>query len=302
MPDQIVEITQPGHWLNKSRGFLAVHGKDELLGQVPLDDILAVIISSPGCSVSTALIDHLTQRSIPVVICGSNYLPASLILPVQGQGHQYQVMRAQTALSEPRRKRGWQSAVRAKISNQAEVLDAAGRNSRQLRRLVGKVKSGDPENCEAQAARIYWPSLFGADFRRDRQSAGLNAMLNYTYTVIRACVARGISAAGLHPTFSLHHKNPHNPINLVDDLMEPFRPIADYLIWVRKYDQEKELTPEIKARLASVTNVPVPLAQEASPLSLAAVKVARSYAAYCLDGSSACLWPGLPAALDIAAR
>jgi len=167
------------------------------------------------------------------------------------------------------------------------------------------VRSGDPDNCEAQAARAYWQRLFGRDFRRDRSAAGINIALNYCYAIVRACVARGISGAGLHPSFSLHHKNPQNALNLVDDLMEPFRPIADYMLWHgRQKDSDSsynEMTPQAKIALAAVTNLVVPVEREASPLSLAAVKVCRSFAAYCQGQSDDFLTPGVPSPLDMAA-
>ncbi len=299
MPSQIVEITTQGLHLAKDRGFLQVKDRGDLVGQVSLDDILAVIVGVQGCSISTVLMDQLSQRNIMLVVCGKNYLPSSLVMPVAGHGRQFQVMRAQVNLSEPRRKRAWQKVVRAKILNQAELLTRAGTNGKQLVRLADMVKSGDPANCEAQAARIYWQRLFGNEFRRDHDATGLNAALNYIYAVIRSCVARGVSAAGLHPSFSLCHKNPQNPLNLVDDLVEPFRPVADYRIWQGDARCFQELSPEIKASLSSIATMAIPLKEETSPLSLAAVKVCRSFAGYCLGETDDFLLPALPAASDV---
>ena len=299
MPDQIVEITTQGLHLSKERGFLQVKDKGNLVGQVSLDDIIAVIVGVQGCSISTTLMDQLSQRNIMLVVCGRNFIPSSFILPVAGYGRQFQVMRAQTKVSEPRRKRAWQRIVRTKIRNQAELLARAGKNSNQLLRLADSVKSGDPENCEAQAARIYWQRLFGNHFRRDIEAPDLNAALNYSYAVLRACVARGVSAAGLHPSFSLHHKNPQNPLNLVDNLVEPFRPIADYVVWQGDIGCIQELSPKIKASLSAVTTVLIPLKEETSPVSLAAVKVCRSFACYCLGETDEFLLPALPTHPDI---
>ena len=303
MPDQIVEITQPGYWLSKSRGFLEVQSNDEnqIGGKIPLDDILSVVISTPGCSLSTVLIDHLSRRNIPITICGANYLPTTLILPIDGYNRQFQVMQSQTNLSAPRRKRAWQAIVRAKIQNQADLLGFVGKNNMQLKRLISNVKSGDIDNCEAQAARIYWQSLFGEDFRRDRTAVDLNTPLNYIYTVIRACIARGISSAGLHPTFSIHHKNPQNAFNLADDLIEPYRPIADCFVWKKYFNKFDRLTPEVKASLTSIVNLQIPIGDEVSPLSLAAVKTCRSYASYCLNEATNILLPKLPMSLEIGA-
>lgn len=298
MVGQIVEITDPGHWLKKSRGFLQVHKGGEKVGQVPLDDILTVLISVPGCAISSVLLDQLAQRNIPLVICGQNYLPSSWTLPMQGAMRQFQVMQAQAAMSEPRRKRIWQSLVKAKIANQAELLHRAGQPNQILLRMVGKVRSGDPDNLEAQAARAYWQRLLGSEFRRDRDSYGLNAALNYGYTVLRACIARAVVGAGLHPTFSVHHKNPQNPMNLVDDLVEPFRPVADHLVWRYSNEYSKNLDPDGKARLASLPTLPLPTEEGFSPLSIVAVKLCRAFARYCQGKPMDQVMPVLPTVLD----
>ena len=178
-------------------------------------------------------------------------------------------------------------------------MSRAGENNRRLLRLVDKTRSGDMDNCEAQASRIYWPLLFGKDFRRNQDLSGINAALNYIYTVVRACVARGLSSSGLHPSFSLHHRNPQNPLNLVDDLMEPFRPIADYMLWHTGTGQYENLRPETKQQLAAITTLIIPLGDEASPLSLAASKMTRSFAGYCLGEVGSILCPNLPYPIDM---
>ncbi len=302
MVGQIVEITDPGHWLKKSRGFLQVHNGGEQVGQVPLDDIQTVLVSVPGCAVSSVLLDQLAQRNIPLVICGQNYLPSSWTLPVQGAVGQFQIMRAQADISRPRRKRFWQSVVRAKISNQAEVLRRAGETCQDLLRMVRKVRSGDPDNMEAQAARTYWQRLYGSEFRRDRGTLGLNAALNYGYTVLRACIARGAVGAGLHPSFSVHHKNPQNPMNLVDDLVEPYRPIADYVIWQRRRDYLSDLKEAGKQRLASLPTLLLPTEDGFSPLSQVAVKMCRAFARYCKGEALGEVMPALPTALELQPR
>ena len=291
MPDQIVEIANQGCWLNKKRGFLEVHKSGEKIGSVSLDDIVAVIVSVQGASISTVLIDELCKKNIPLVICGSDFLPTSLTLSISGYGRQFQVMHSQMYLSEPRRKRAWQKIVQSKIGNQARVLDYFGRSNVRLSTLAKKVQSGDPNNCEAQAARIYWQELFGSDFRRDRSVEGINSALNYSYAIVRACVARGLVAAGLHPSFSVHHKNPQNPLNLVDDFIEPFRPLADMQVHSIVQNEVFDLTPSLKAKLAVITSMVLSLDGECSPLSLACVKVARSFANYIMRKTDNFLLP-----------
>ena len=135
---------------------------------------------------------------------------------------------AQAGLSLPVRKRLWQQIARAKILAQARLLEERTGADHGSCGLASQVRSGDPANLEARAARIYWRKVFGEiEFRRDREQDGLNACLNYGYAVLRAIVARAICGAGLHPSLSLHHHNRYDAFCLADDLMEPFRPIVD---------------------------------------------------------------------------
>src|SRR5690606_16366181 len=108
--------------------------------------------------------------------------------------------------------------VKAKILHQGAVLERLGLPNEPFIHFARQVRSGDPENIEAQAARRYWPLLMGEGFRRDRAAGGPNALLNYGYTVLRAGVARAVVSAGLHPSLGLHHSNRGNSMCLVDDL------------------------------------------------------------------------------------
>ena len=299
MPDQIVEITQQGLSLHKSRGFLQVKSSKEMLGQTSIDDVAAVIISIPGCLLSTVLIDELCTHNIPIVICGRNYLPSSIVLPISGQGRQFRVMQAQIAFSQPRRKRAWQRIVQAKIENQAAALAYAGKDTTGMKAIATRVRSGDPDNCEAHAARTYWQRLFGAQFRRNRDATDINAAINYIYAVLRASLARAVVSAGLHPSFSIHHINPQNPMNLVDDLMEPFRPMADCVVWRQREALAKGLTAETKPLLSAIINLTVPVNGENSPLSLAAAKYCRAFAHYCTSERGELVMPALPMPLEL---
>lgn len=232
MIGRVVEISGDGRYLSLDRGLLVVSHKGEEIGRTPIDDVAALIGNAHGLVYSNNLLVALAERSTPFVLCGANHLPVGMLWPVDGHHRQAARMDAQLAAGLPLRKRLWKQVVQAKIGMQAAVLGLYGETELPLRRLAGKVRAGDPENIEAQAARAYWGMLFGKSFRRDRQAEGLNALLNYGYTVLRAIVARQVMAAGLHPGVPLHHANESNPMRLVDDLMEPFRPLVD--AWVRR--------------------------------------------------------------------
>ena len=159
-------------------------------------------------------------------------------------------MDGQWRASQTLKKRLWKQLIQAKISGQAAVLAHVGESGKAVARYVGKVRVGDPSNVEGQAARAYWLLLFGKAFRRDRSADGINALLNYGYTVLRALVARHVMAAGLHPGIPLHHANAGNPMRLVDDLMEPFRPLVDVWVWRLHTDGCEQVDTHAKRELA----------------------------------------------------
>lgn len=172
-----------------------------------------------------------------------------MLLAIDGNYQQAKRFDAQIAANAPLTKRLWAEIVKVKLQQQASCLDAVGADGLQLMQLARKVRAGDPDNYEAQGARRYWGQLFGEDFRREQNGDGINAMLNYGYTVLRATTARAVVAAGLHPTLGLHHSNEGNPMRLVDDLMEPFRPVIDLCVWQLVKQGEALVTPSSKRSL-----------------------------------------------------
>jgi CRISPR-associated protein Cas1 len=152
-----------------------------------------------------------------------------MLLPIDGNFEQAKRIEAQIAASLPTHKRLWASVVRSKLEQKAAALEAAGAPTAPLTALVSKVKSGDPENIEAQGAQRYWRLLFGDTFRRDRDSGGLNGMLNYGYTALRAATARAVISAGLHPSIGLHHSNDNNAMARVKSPRKPSEP------WCARY-------------------------------------------------------------------
>lgn len=234
MIGRIVEIEDDRRHLFVNRGFMVVkdtEGERKELGQVPLDDIAAVIANAQGLSYTNNLLVALAERGVPFVLCGANPNAVGMLLSLDGHHVQAKRIEAQIAAGLPMQKRLWAAVVKSKLEQQAAALEAAAAPTIPLLALVAKVKSGDPENIEAQGARRYWGLLFGADFRRDQDGDGLNALLNYGYTIQRSATARAVVAAGLHPSTGLHHSNDANAMRLVDDLMEPFRPVVDLKAW-----------------------------------------------------------------------
>ncbi len=234
MLGRIVEVANDKRHLSMYRGFMLVHstGEDrQEVGRVALDDMSALIANAHGLSYTNNLLVSLAERGVPMVLCAANHNVVGMLWPMDGHHQQAHRIEAQIACNQPTRKRLWAAIVKSKLLNQAEVLAATGAPAAPLRMLARQVKSGDPDNAEAQGARKYWGLLMGPLFRRDQQADGLNAMLNYGYTVLRAATARAVVAAGLHPSLGLHHSHDNNAMRLVDDMMEPFRPVIDWTVW-----------------------------------------------------------------------
>jgi len=280
MVGRIVELSTDGARLNVERGFLTVSTADAMLGRVALDDIEAVIASAQALSYSNAALVALAERGAPLVVCGRDYTPAAVLMPVNGHFEQGLRMAAQASAARPVNKQMWARMVRAKITAQALALERVGAPNARLIRLAASIRSGDPDNCEAQAAQAYWPAFLGKDFRRDRTAGGINSLLNYGYAVLRAATARAVVGAGLHPSLSLHHQSRGEALRLADDVMEPFRPAVDLVARSLRDRGVDEPTPIAKAELAGVLhhdymtdNGRTPLSQCLSRLCLSLARV-----------------------------
>lgn len=303
MIGRIVEVADDQRHLKTLRGFLVVTdglGCGTELGRIPLDDISAVIANAHGLSYTNNLLIELSKRGIPFVLCAENHNAAGMLWPVEGNYQQAKRFDAQISAGKPSQKRLWAAIVRAKLEQQASVLESVGMPAIPLAALAKKVRSGDPGNVEAQGARRYWRLLFGEDFRRDRDSGGINAMLNYGYMVLRAATARAVIAAGLHPTLGIHHSNEGNPMRLVDDLMEPFRPLIDLRVFgLARSTQQPELTPETKRVLVHTLYEDMQTNSGATPLTVCLHRLAVSLALFYM-GERERLdlpYPGLPLAM-----
>jgi CRISP-associated protein Cas1 len=277
--DRIVDIATDGLHLSAHRGFLIVSQDRAEQGRVALDDVHALIIHAHGVTWTTNLVVTLAERGAIMVLCGANHSPVAMMTPIDGHHAQGGRMRAQWASGEPLRKQMWRQIVIAKILMQASLLHSLGApEAEALKFMARRVRSGDPDNLEAQAARRYWPALMGPDFRRDRDAEGANALLNYGYAVMRATVARAVIGAGLHPSIGLHHKSGVNSFALADDLVEPFRPLVDAVVRRMAGDGVNAVTPETKKPLAHLIGADLRLEDALSPVSVAAQRLAISLA------------------------
>lgn len=265
---------------------MLVHQTDDdrqEVGRVPLDDIAALIANAHGLSYTNNLLVALAERGAPFVLCAANHNAVGMLWPIDGHHQQAHRFEAQITSSTPLRKRLWSEVVRSKLLNQAAVLQAVGAPHVPLNALAKQVRSGDSTNLEAQGARRYWGLLMGSLFRRDQHAGGVNAMLNYGYTVLRAATARAVVASGLHPSIGLHHSHDNNAMRLVDDLMEPFRPIIDLTVWNLLAGGNTDVNSETKRALVQSLYFDLQTDLGKTPVLVAIQKLATSLAQVLLN-------------------
>ena len=298
---RIIEVSSGPARLSIRYQQLVIEREGQERATVPCEDIGVLLVDHPAISYTHAVFTTLARAGAAVVLCSADHNPASLVLPLEGNTVQTERFATQIEATLPLKKRLWQALITAKIRMQAAVLQAAAGEDGGLGALAVRVRSGDPANCEAQAAQRYWPRLLGPEFRRRRAGPPPNLLLNYGYTVFRAAAARALCAAGLLPTVGVHHHNRSNALCLADDVVEPYRPYVDWR--VRRLVDDKaplgDLDRESKAALLSLFNEVIPIGGQRSPLLLAFHSTAASLANSFRQGSASLALPeGLPVSAE----
>lgn len=245
----------------------------ELTRTVPIEDIGVVILDHKQITVTQGLISELLDNNCAVITCDSRQLPVGLMLPLAGNSVQNERFRLQIDASLPLKKQLWQQTIEAKIRNQAAMLHySTGETHNNMLKWSESVRSGDTENMEARAAVYYWKTVFPDNpyFVRDHEGGGANALLNYGYAILRAIVARALVASGLLPTLGIHHHNRYNAYCLADDIMEPYRPYVDRVVFdMISNDLHAEVTVANKIKLLNIPVVEVMIGGRRSPLMVA---------------------------------
>ena len=286
-----VHISQPARLTHRDRQLIVSQDDGEV--SLAVEDIAWLILDTPQISISGSLLSALAESGVAMIVPDAKHHPAGVLLPFHRHHAQAHIAHAQIAISQPLKKRLWQGLIVAKIQNQAALLDQLGRDRAEtLRAMAGRVGSGDPDNIEAQAARLYWSALFEKFTRADGNDRR-NALLNYGYAVMRAAIARACVASGLLPAFGIHHASKSNAFNLVDDLIEPFRPFVDRFAHKRSEETDGDaLTVEDRRHMAAILNGNMSLGRERMTLLAGTEAVAASLVRVIENSSAALL--GLP--------
>ena len=252
---------------------LPEHFKQKVEVTKPIEDIGVLVLDNKQITVTSGVLEALLENNCAVITCDSKSMPVGLMLPLYGNTTQNERFRHQLDASLPLKKQLWQQTIKVKIENQAAVLKkCAGEEIRCMKVWASDVKSGDSDNMEARAAAYYWKNLFPINgFTRDREGIPPNNLLNYGYAILRAVVARGLVTSGLLPTLGIHHHNRYNAYCLADDIMEPYRPYVDMLVFeiVTSGTDYGVLTKELKGKLLTIPTLEVVISGKRSPLMVA---------------------------------
>jgi CRISPR-associated protein Cas1 len=279
MIKKIIEISEAGAHLAVRHGQLIVKRDGAQISSIPCEDVGVLLVDHIGVTYTHSVFTELLMYGAAVVLCGGNHQPAGMLLPIESNTLQAERFRQQIEAKEPVKKRLWRQIVRAKIKHQAKLVGSTGSPQGGkdsdvypvLMAMRERVRSGDPENIEAQASKKFWPVYVQdiiSEFRRDIEGRPPNNMLNYGYMVMRAAVARALCSAGLLPCLGIHHCNRYNAFCLADDMLEPFRGFVEAKVRdiCRANGVPDELTQTIKARLLEVLYEPVTIAGFEGPL------------------------------------
>jgi CRISPR-associated protein Cas1 len=272
MTNRILEIAESGAKLRLKFDCLIVERESKSPISIPLVDLAAIVLAHPAITLTQPILAACGTANVGVIVCDDRFTPSAVLTPVAANHLQTARLRMQIEAAEPLRKRLWQRLVRAKLVAQARALSNDAVRSR-IVVLSREIRSGDPDNIEAQAAKIYWKALFGREFVRDRNADDLNRVLNYGYAILRAIVARAVVATGLHPSIGLHHHNKYDAFVLADDLMEPLRPIVDT---VAKNVSSSELSKDTRQQVLASLLEPIEVDGEKHTLFDASIRMARS--------------------------
>ncbi|AQQ08342.1 CRISPR-associated endonuclease Cas1 [Sedimentisphaera cyanobacteriorum] len=289
---RIIEISENSCKLNIRYGQLVIASQNGIERSIPCEDIGILLIDNSAVLYTHSVFTELLNCRAAVVLCNGEHNPAGMLLPIDSNSVQTERQKQQTQASQPLKKRLWKQLIKAKITHQGKIISNYNPEvGIGIAELASKVKSGDPENIEARASRLFWKYFLGGrKFKRQRGGEPPNNLLNYGYMVLRAATARAICCAGLLPTLGIHHCSRYNSFCLADDIMEPFRGYIEEKvlnIWHENPNpaELQDLSQLHKARLLETLHSSIEMEGVSGPLMTGLHKTAASLTK-CFDRSA----------------
>lgn len=226
---------------------------------VPVSDINVMVVEG-NTSLTTNVLNALSKENAVVILCDEKYMPATFILNYGGYHHFAKRSLNQSTWTDDLKKEAWRNIVMQKMMNQVQMAEKKLVPQERLDLMLDlatATQNGDATNREGMVAKVYFNSLYGMGFSREDDDEIENMAMNYGYAIIRAAIARAVIGQGLIPVFGIFHKNEYNPYNLVDDLMEPFRPLMDYWLHTKILGKDDYLSYAIRLNIIDFLNQPM---------------------------------------------
>ena len=245
--------------------------------KVDISDLNSVLIESRLLNISTYTLDALAKNKVTVYFCDEKHLPTSIFLPFNSHFAQLRLLKLQNECPKPLQKQMWKCIVKQKINNQMRCMQFVEvDNCDRMQNFENSVLSGDSGNVEASAANLYFKSIMNKGFTRDDECL-FNSAINYGYALIRGQIARSVVSSGLQPCLGIHHCNELNNFNLVDDLIEPFRPFVDLFVLKSFFPYNQDFSTSEKKKMLDVMNLAVRINSQNHSMQNAIEKVVDSY-------------------------
>jgi CRISPR-associated protein Cas1 len=226
---------------------------------IPLDDISMIVMDNLSSMLSVRLLCQLSEQGIGLMICNQQHLPTGYYSAYDNHSRSTKVIGYQIEKDKEFYGVLWKKIVEVKIQNQAKAylrMKNDQQGAAQIAAFSLEMSNGDKSNREAHAAKVYFNLLMGTSFSRGNDDILLNSGLDYGYAVLRGYIARVCVGYGLNTQIGIHHKNEYNRFNLVDDLMEPLRPIVDIIAY-GTMKNDSYFTPEHRRQLVNVLNMKI---------------------------------------------
>ena len=226
---------------------------------IPLSDINMLIVEG-NTSLTTNILSALSANDVVTIICDRKYMPNTFILNYGGYHHSAKRANIQISWEQDFKSKVWEKIVQQKMVNQLDFLqnfknpETPQDRLDKMRELIDSMEDGDRTNREGLVAKVYFNTLYGLNFSRNNDDYIINSAMDYGYAIIRAAIARIVVSQGLIPSFGIRHKNEYNSFNLVDDLMEPFRPLMDYWLTEIVIQDQDYLSYETRLKIIDFIN------------------------------------------------
>ena len=258
---------------------------------IPIEDIGFILIDNPMVSITMPLINALADNNVALIFCDEKSMPNAMLQNLDTHSLQCEILNKQIAIGEVLKKNLWKQTIEAKIKNQSKLLMKLGKDGNVLKPYYSNVKSGDADNREGVAAKIYWHELFGEEFIRSREGVAPNNLLNYGYTLLRAAVARALMGSGLLPAIGIFHRNRYNAFPLADDIMEPYRPYVDEIVYYMYINGITELDKDAKGQLLHILFTDTVFSKVTRPLEVGLTMTTASLAKCYMGTSKKIVYP-----------